>query len=226
MKKIKLLVLSMIGLFVTSCSSSKSVLEVTSYQLKPTADTSIFNKLDGEVESNYTSKQPGFIKRQSGVNEKGEYVVLVYWKTLEDAKASMQKFMGDSSVADFASMIDGSTMKMARYSTKDQFKANNSQFVEVMSFNTKEGVNREVFDKINKKVETGFSAKQKGFLQRITGVNEKGEQVVAVYWDNKSDSDTALQPFMNNPISKEFMGMMDQSSINMGRYQTLDSLKK
>lgn len=223
--KFKFIMLAVIGFLFASCNGAKSVLEVTSFKPKSSSNTQVFNKLDAEVENNFTSKQPGFIKRQSGINENGEYVVLVYWETLENAEASMQKFMSDQSVADYASMIDGETMKMSRYMIRDEFAAENSNFVEVMSFETKPDGNLKKFKKANKKVETAFTAKQKGFLQRITGHNENGQQVVAVYWDNKSNSDAALQPFMENPISKEFMGMMDQSSIQMGRYQSLTALK-
>lgn len=209
----------------TSCSKEQSVLEVTTFKTKSTVNNSVFNKLDAEVEGNFTINQPGFIKRQSGVDNEGNYVVLVYWDTHENAEASMQKFMSDASVAEYASMIDGSTMNMSRYTIDDNFNANTSEFIEVMSFNTKSDINIDTFNTTNKSVETGFTAKQKGFEQRITGNNEKGEQIVAVYWDTKSNSDVALQPFMEAPVSKEFMEMMDQSSINMGRYQTLKSLK-
>lgn len=220
-------VIGMLALLIAlvSCSKEKTVLEVTTFKTKPTVSTSVFNKLDAKVEDNFTSNQPGFIKRQSGMNDKGDYVVLVYWDSHENAKASMEKFMSDASVADYASMIDGSTMSMSRYSITDDFNANNSEFIEVMAFNTKSDIDINKFNKTNKRVEKGFTAKQKGFEQRITGVNEKGEQIVAVYWDTKSNSDTALQPFMDAEISKKFMGMMDQSSIKMGRYQTLNSIK-
>lgn len=225
----KLAILGATVLLLASCDSNleqmKTVLEVTTFKVKTTANDSTFNQLDAEVESNFTSKQPGFIKRQSGVNEEGEYVVLVYWNSTEDADASMQKFMKDESVADYAAMIDGATMKMARYTVDSDFDANNSEFVEVMSFDVQEGTDMETFNTTNKKVETSFTAKQEGFLQRLTGEDENGKQVVAIYWDNKTNSDTALQPFMANPISKEFMGMMVQKSIQFGRYQTLTSLK-
>ncbi len=225
--KSKLILIGVIVLLVSSCSETKteSVLEVTTFKTKSITNTLAFNTLDAEIESTFTNKQPGFISRQSGINENGEYVVLVNWETLENAKASMEKFMTDPSVADYASMIEGSSMKMSRYVIEDKFNATKSNFIEVMSFETKTDIDMKAFNKINKRVEKGFTAKQPGFLQRITGVNENGEQIVAVYWDNKSHSDAALQPFMNNAISKEFMGMMNQSSISMGRYQTLNSLK-
>lgn len=226
MNYFKLVILVFLGFLVSSCNQTKSILEVTAFKTKSVTSTSTFNKLDADVESNFTSKQPGFISRQSGVNEAGEYVVLVYWETLENAQSSMDKFMSDESVASYASMIDGSTMKMSRYVIGDEFKAPSSNFVEVMSFQTKAGTDAKAFYKTNKMVEKGFTAKQTGFLQRITGVDETGEQVVAVYWDSKSNSNAALEPFMENPISKEFMGMMSQSSIQMGRYQTLTSLNQ
>ena len=228
--KIKLIALGIVAALVTGCAGGgskvePSVLEVTTFKIKTTANSTSFIKMDAEVESQFTSKQPGFIRRQSGLNDQGEYVVLVYWKSLEDAAASMQKFMGDPLVADYSSMIEGSTMKMARYTINKDFSASSSTFVEVMTFDTQEGTDIAAFDKINEKVETEVTAKREGFLQRITGVNAEGKQVVAIYWDTKVNSDAALQPFMSNPISKDFMGMMVQSSIWMGRYQTLTSLE-
>ena len=226
MMKFKLILLGIMGILATSCKTTKTelVLEVTTFKTKSVTNTTTFNALDAEVENNFTKNQPGFLHRQSGINEAGEYVVLVYWDTLENAQASMEKFMADPSVSDYASMIDGPTMKMSRYVINDNYNSPSSSFVEVMSFETIAGADMKAFDATNKKVETGFTAKQNGFLQRITGVNDKGEQIVAVYWDNKSNSDAALQPFMAADISKEFMGMMNQSTIQMGRYQTLNSL--
>lgn len=222
---LKSLLFAIVGLSMSSCNTAQSVLEVTTFKIKTTANALTFNEHDAAVENNFTIHQPGFLHRQSGINDNGEYVVLVYWESLENAEASMKKFMSDESVTEFASMIDASTMDMSRYVVEDKFKAKSSQFVEVMSFNTKSDTDKQTFNTTNHKVETEFTAKQKGFLQRITGSDEKGKQIVAVYWDNKVNSDKALKPFMNQPISKQFMNMMDQSSINMKRYKTLTSLK-
>lgn len=212
----------MAALAIVGCTEGKeSVLEVTRFSLKTTASATVFNKLDAEVESQFTSKQPGFIKRQSGVNEQGEYVVLVYWNTLADAEASMNKFMGDPSVADYAALIDGSTMKMARYTVHDEFNAEASNFVEVMSYRTLDQVDSGALAKINSKVKKEVTAVRPGFGQRITGASEDDAQVVAIYWDTKAHSDEALQPFMDHPLSQEFMSMMDQSTISMGRYEMI-----
>lgn len=212
-----------------SCTNSKktngidtTIMEVTTFKINTTTNKSTFNKRDSQIENDFTSKQPGFIKRQSGVDENGNYVVIVYWESVENADASMNKFMGDPSVADYAQMIDATTMKMSRYTMGNVMEAVASQFVEIMSFDINSGVDMEKFHTINRKVETDFTGKRNGFLQRLTGVNESGKQIVVVYWKDKTTSDAALEPFMNAPIAKEFMGMMNQSSIQMGRYRMLN----
>lgn len=227
--KQKLILITMVTALTVSCKNAEkaiepSVLEVTTFSLKTTANHQTFTELDAKVEEDFTSKQPGFIRRESGVNENGEYTVIVYWKTLADAEASMKKFMGDTSVADYARIIEGPSMKMNRYTINTDFKAENSQFIEMMSFNLNDGITTIAFDKINEKVANKTTA-QKGFVQRITGVDESGRQVVVIYWDTKENSDTYLQPFMSDATSKEFMGMMNSSSIAMTRSHALSSLK-
>ncbi len=107
---------------ITSCSSPTEkmtrkgvVIEVTSFKINANVDMAAFQKRDATIEKDFTSKQPGFLKRLSAVNDAGEYVVVVYWKSMAEAEASMGKFMKDQSVADYAGMINGSTMKMNRY---------------------------------------------------------------------------------------------------------------
>lgn len=230
-KKITLLTIS---LMIISCTKSKKntekmddqrIMEVTTFSLKTTANKQIFNTLDSKVEDIFTSKQPGFIKRESGVDENGVYTIIVYWKTKSDAEASMKKFMGDASVADYASMIEASTMKMNRYAINTDFESKNSQFIEMMSFNLKDGVDIQSFNAINEKV-ASKTAIQKGYLNRITGVDEEGRQVVVIYWDTKENSDAYLPIFMDNDTSKEFLGMMNQSSMAMTRSQVLTYLKE
>lgn len=201
--------------------TEKTIMEVTTFKINSDVDPVVFATRDAKVESDFTSKQPGFIKRQSGVNDKGKYVVIVFWKSVSDAEASMGKFMADASVADYAQMIDGPSMKMSRYTMKKAFDAEASQFVEVMDFNLNPDTDLAQFDLLNQKVETDFTGKREGFLQRLTGVNETGKQMVAVYWKNKTTSDASLQPFMEASIAQTFMQAMDSTSMQMGRYELL-----
>ncbi len=199
----------------------KTIMEVTTFNINSDVEANFFARRDAQVELDFTSKQPGFIKRQSGVENEGSYVVVVHWESIASADASMKQFMSAPSVADYAEMIDAPTMKMSRYTMNQPFQAEESRFVEIMSFDVNPGTDMAKFDALNQRVETDFTGKRPGFLQRLTGTNEAGKQVVAVYWKSKATSDAALQPFMEAPIAKEFMKDMNQASITMGRYEFL-----
>ncbi len=198
------------------------IMEVTTFRIKPSIDPQVFSARDAEVEQDFTSKQPGFVKRQSGIDGEGNYVVVVFWESKQEADASMNKFMSDPSVEDYAAFIDPSSMKMSRYTLDNPFSAEDSHFVEIMAFNVIDGTDKDAFSKVNKRVETEFTGKRNGFKQRLTGSDDSGKQVVAVYWLDKKTSDASLQPFMDAPIAKEFMQQMDQSTMSMGRYAFLN----
>lgn len=225
--KIKGIVIAFIAFVaIVFSTNAANVIEVTSFKLMPNVQYADFNLLDTKVERDFTSKQPGFIHRESAMTEKGEYVVIVFWESSMAAKASMKKFMNDASVKEYASMIDGATMNMAQYDSKNKFNAEESGFVEVMSFNLKEDVKGSKFGKTNKKVEKDFTSNQNGFLQRIIGESDDRTQIVLVWWDTKANSDAALPLFMKAPIAETFMSMMDQKSIKMGRYISIDAMKE
>ena len=122
MKKLLIVLVLFTGL--VSCSTNTEimkpyVIEVVTFQYKNTVNPDDFWKEDAKVEADYTSKQPGFISRESGYSENDkEVLVIVRWKSMADADASMKKFMNDASVKDFANMIDAPTMKMVRYEVK------------------------------------------------------------------------------------------------------------
>ncbi|MEL6304332.1 MAG: hypothetical protein AAFQ20_06025 [Bacteroidota bacterium] len=118
MKQLLFILICMMAIQTNAQSDMKEsyVIEVTTFQFKGDVTAEAFWAADKAVESNYTAQQPGYISRESGYAEdQNEVLVLVKWKTMEDAEASMKKFMADSSVKDYAMMIDGSTMKMMRY---------------------------------------------------------------------------------------------------------------
>ncbi|MEM9889047.1 MAG: nuclear transport factor 2 family protein [Bacteroidota bacterium] len=207
---------------IPSSTEDEVIMEVTTFKTKPNVNPSDFNARDVMIEEDFTSKQAGFIKRQSGISAEGKYVVIVYWETASDADASMNKFMSDASVADYAQMIDAASMKMSRYAVDKAFDADDSGFVEVMSFDLKSGTDVAKFNALNQQVETTFTSKREGFLQRLTGTNEEGKHIVAVYWENQATSDASLEPFMQAPIAKEFMQKMNQSTVLIGRYKFLN----
>ncbi len=108
-----------VGCATTTTNEKPYVIEVVTFNYKPSVDAAEFWRRDAKIETDYTSRQPGFISRESGrSDDSGEVLVIVRWETQADADASMRKFMGDDSVEDFVEMIDASTMKMKRYEVK------------------------------------------------------------------------------------------------------------
>ena len=114
----------LIGLLILSCNQKSEimesyVLEVTSFKYNTSVHDGHFWAEDAKIQDIYTSKQPGFISRESGYSEDSNtVVVIVRWETMADADTSMKKFMDDPAVVKFANMIDASTMTMARYHVK------------------------------------------------------------------------------------------------------------
>ena len=116
--------------FMSSCSTSSdswlgvnkadqkegAVIEVVTFQLKEGVTFEQFQPLDKAVELQHVAKQPGFISRESAAGENGEWLVVVYWRSIEEAEASMASFSNAVAAAEFMSKIKLSTMSMKRYS--------------------------------------------------------------------------------------------------------------
>ena len=118
----KLILIAIVVIITMSCSQKQQeemkpyVIEVTTFKYNTNVDADKFWARDSQIEEDYTKLQPGYISRESGYSENSnEVIVVVRWQTQADADASMKKFMGDTSVADYAAMINGKTMKMTRY---------------------------------------------------------------------------------------------------------------
>lgn len=238
MKAAKTIAFLALALGFSSCSSPKEaedststkssvmkdiIIEVTSFKTKSEGvDAAAFQQRDAGIEKDYTSKQPGFIKRISGINATGEYAVVVYWESMDAAEASMKKFMSDSSVADYAGMIDGPSMKMARYKLfgdHQMIGVNKGGIIEVTSFQAKSGIGSAAFQKRDGEVETAYTSKQPGFIQRLGAVDEKGEYLVLVYWKAMADADASMKKFMGDKSVTDYVEMIDGPTMKMAHYQ-------
>lgn len=92
-----------------------AVVEVVTFKLKPGVTAEEFRPLDQEVERQYAMKQPGFVSREAAAGDKGEWLVIVHWRSAQDADASMAGFASAPAAAPFMSKIDSSSFSMKRY---------------------------------------------------------------------------------------------------------------
>lgn len=101
---------------LAACSGQRdAVIEIATFKLKQGVTADEFRPLDKAVESQLVAKQPGFISRESAAGDNGEWLVVVHWRSVEDAEASMASFSGAPAAEQFMSKIDANTMSMKRY---------------------------------------------------------------------------------------------------------------
>jgi heme-degrading monooxygenase HmoA len=99
----------------TLAASSDSVIEVVTFKLKTGVAAADFAPIDKAVERDHVARQPGFVSRESAHGANGEWLVIVHWRSVKDADASMATFEKAPAAARFMSKIDASTMSMKRY---------------------------------------------------------------------------------------------------------------
>jgi len=91
------------------------VIEVVTLKLKDGITASQFLPIDREIQANYISKRPGFLSRESAPGADHTWLVIVHWRSVADADASMKSFSTAPASAQFMSMIVPDSMVMTRY---------------------------------------------------------------------------------------------------------------
>lgn len=94
---------------------TKPVVEVVTLKLRSGISYAEFAPVDKAVGSEHVARQPGFISRESAAGQNGEWLVIVHWRSVADAEASMASFSSAPAAQKFVALIDPSTMVMKRY---------------------------------------------------------------------------------------------------------------
>ena len=91
------------------------VIEIAMFNLAPGATVEKFAPIDHAMERNYISKQPGFIRRESGAGDNGGWLVVNHWKTVKDAEAAMVAFGSAPETQAFLNALDAKSMINRHY---------------------------------------------------------------------------------------------------------------
>ncbi|SED06709.1 hypothetical protein SAMN04489761_4163 [Tenacibaculum sp. MAR_2009_124] len=233
MNVLKLTLVAIIGsIFFASCNDddhtvpseevTSIVVEVTTFNLNSDIDSNSFEIRDTEIEEDFASQQPGFLKRMSGFDANGKYVVMVFWETLADADASIAAFGSDPSVADYFAMIDGATFSAERYTTfaipNIEFDLESKNVIEVTTFNLNDGIDANSFISRDSEIERDFASLQPGFIRRTSGVDENGKYAVIVFWDTLDDADASIAAFGQDPTVADYFAMIDGATFSAERF--------
>ncbi|APD06932.1 hypothetical protein UJ101_01413 [Flavobacteriaceae bacterium UJ101] len=205
-----------------SNQTSNIVVEVTTFNLNEGVDMAAFQARDAEIERDFASQQPGFLKRMSGVDADGKYVIMVFWETLEDADNSIEAFGQDTSVADYFAMINGSTFLAERYTTFTvpdiNFTLAENNVIEITTFNLNAGVDDATFIARDAEIEADFASQQPGFIRRTSGVDSNGKYAVIVFWETLADADASIEAFGQDASVADYFGMIDGNTFLAERF--------
>lgn len=108
---------------VSGCASTEelpeevvaTVIEIATFDLNEGVSASDFAVYDQAVEEQHVALQPGFVSRETGFNEDGQWLVVVHWDSVASADASMSSFATAPAAADFMANLQPATMAMKRY---------------------------------------------------------------------------------------------------------------
>lgn len=98
------------------------IVEIATFNLNEGVTMADFAPLDKAVADEHVSQQPGFIARQSGGTEDGQWLAIVYWESIEAVEASMASFAAAPAAADFMANLDASSMRMTRYISANRIR--------------------------------------------------------------------------------------------------------
>jgi hypothetical protein len=91
------------------------VIEVVTLKLKSDVTAAQFGPVDREVQTTHMATRPGFLSRESAPGGDNTWVVIVHWRSVDDADSSMKSFEKAPAAAKFMSMIVPNSMVMTRY---------------------------------------------------------------------------------------------------------------
>lgn len=97
-------------------------IEIVTFRLKDGVSEEAFVAETKSMERNFLGKLKGFIDRDTGRDESGEWIVVLHWEAAEDAQASMDKFVAAEGTKAFTAMINLDTFVMKRFVLKDHYQ--------------------------------------------------------------------------------------------------------
>ena len=95
------------------------LIETTTFKLIAGADEAAFLDADRRVQAEVAANHPGFLRRTTARGPDGEWLVVVLWRSADDADASSRAGADHQAMKQFAALVDPVTVQSARYTTLD-----------------------------------------------------------------------------------------------------------
>jgi hypothetical protein len=94
--------------------------------------------------------------------------------------------------------------------------------VETMRFRLAPDADEAAFRAVDARVQVDFAYRQAGLMRRTTTRSDDGEWLVIDLWSSEEAASACSEAWDDDPVTNEFMSFIDPSTVQVGRYQTLD----
>jgi len=199
------------------------VIEIITYKMKKGVQQAEYNRLDSVVQQRYTQKQPGFISKESGIDQQGNLLIVLAWDNEAHANADQQMLIKNPLWSVMQKIIDTATIDRKRFFVKDDhsnsIKDARPYVIEVATFKEKSQVQRDTFDKRDQQVEADYISRQSGYITRRTGISQNGERLMMIYWKTLADADASMKAFLRDQSVADYYRMIDWKTVMMKRFK-------
>src|SRR3954454_10021737 len=94
--------------------------------------------------------------------------------------------------------------------------------VEIVTFKLAGGTDEAAFLEADRRVQTEFIPRHRGLMRRTTARGADGEGACIVLWGSAADADASAGLAKDHPVTKAFDALLDRSTVQRRRYETLD----
>jgi glyoxylase-like metal-dependent hydrolase (beta-lactamase superfamily II) len=188
------------------------IIEAITVELASNATAEDFSAANQVIENEYASQQAGYLSRETGVSEEGQWWISIQWETKADSDASIAGFGEASDLENFMTTLNPETMIVTQYELKsgaDQSTFLGTGAVEVITMKLQDGADVDGFLAINKVIRDEYASQQPGFIARQTGVTAEGDWVLVVHWKSKADAEASIAGFGEAPGLEEFSSFVN-----------------
>lgn len=202
------------------------LIEVVTYKTKKSIKQQEYTRLDSVIQQLYTEKQPGYISKESGVDQQGNWLVVVSWDNEAHANAGGAALLKSPLYSGVQKLIDTATVQRKRFWVKEDhsssLKDQKPYVIEVATFKQKTKIMRDTFDKRDQQVEADYISRQNGYITRRVGIAPDGERLMMIFWKTLADADNGMKEFLKDQSVADYAKMIDWKTVDMKRFQAIN----
>lgn len=202
------------------------VVEVITYKIKKSVPVAEYKRLDSVTQQLYTQKQVGYISKDSGFDQQGNWLIVLAWDNVAHADADQKAFANNALWNETLKVIDTATIKRKRFFVKDDHSSSLKDLkpyvIELITFKEKSQLKRDTFEKRDLQVEADYISRQNGYITRRTGIAADGERLMMIYWKTTADADAGMKAFLKDQSVADYYKMIDWKTVVMKRFQAVN----